>query len=118
MKVLDESFPFVPEVHLFHDRSKAERYIRKHFDKIPRFLGTGAQTWSDDGTAVVLMEYEGNWHSEAALLVHEAYHVVSYHFGDYMGEESPSEEFVAYGVQVVSKALFVAHERWKRKRHE
>lgn len=117
MRALDGSFPFIPELHLFHSRDKADRFIRKALDKVPLFLGAGAQTWCDDGIAVVLMEAESDWHTEAALLAHEAYHVVSMHYG-YLGEESPSEEFVAYGVQVVSKALFEAHERWKSGRRE
>lgn len=119
MKALDESWPFVPELHLFHSRYKADKFIRRHFDKQPRFLGTGAQTWCEDGLAVVLITTtpEANWHADAALLCHEAYHVVSMHY-DYLGEENPSEEFVAYGIQVISKALFEAHDKWKSKRIE
>ena len=116
MIALDEKFPFVPEVHIFHSRAKADRYIRKHIDTIPRFLDAGAQTWSNDSVAVVLMEYEGEATTEAALLVHEAYHVVSYHFGEYLGDEHPSEELMAYGIQMVSKALFEAHDKWKMKK--
>lgn len=116
MKALKESWPFVPELHLFHSKKKADRFIRKHLDKVPRFIDTCAQTWCDDGIAVVYMGcFTNNWHADAALLAHEAYHVVSMHY-DYLGEESPSEEFVAYGVQVISKALFEAHDKWKSKR--
>jgi hypothetical protein len=81
------------------------------------FMDTGAQTWCEDGLAVVLITTapETAWHTDAALLCHEAYHVVSMHYA-FLGEESPSEEFVAYGVQVISKALFEAHDRWKSKR--
>lgn len=117
MRVLDESFPFIPELRLFHSRVKAERFIRKRFDKVPQFLDAGAQTWCEDGVAVVLITTppDTDWHAEAALLCHEAYHIISMHYA-YLGEESPSEEFVAYGLQVVSKALFEAHERWKQGR--
>lgn len=114
MKCRDESFPFIPEIHLFHTRNKTEKFIRKKLDRMPRFLDTGAQTWCEDGVAVVYMNCCGDWHADAALLAHEAYHVVSMHYA-YLGEESPSEEFVAYGIQVVCKALFEAHERWKTK---
>lgn len=113
MKALDETFPFIPETHLFHSRDKADRFIRRKFDKVPRFIESGAQTWCDGGVAVVLMTCESDWSTELALLCHEAYHIVSMHYG-YLGEESPSEEFMAYGMQVVTKALFEAHERWKR----
>lgn len=116
MKALSESWPFIPEVHLFHNREKADRFIRKRLGMVPRFLSTGAQTWSVGGTAVVLMEYSGDCNTEAALLVHEAYHVAYRHFRDYVGEEQPSEEFMAYGVQVVSKALFKAHGTWRDSR--
>lgn len=118
MKALEESWPFVPELHLFHSREKADRFIRKRLDKRPRFLDAGAQTWCESGLAVVLITTppETAWHTDAALLCHEAYHVVSMHYRDCMGEESPSEEFVAYGVQVISKALFEAHEKWKAKK--
>jgi hypothetical protein len=107
-------------VVLIHNKDKADRFIRRRFDKQPRFMDTGAQTWCEDGLAVVLITtpLETAWHTDAALLCHEAYHVVSMHFGDYMGEEIPSEEFVAYGVQVVSKALFEAHDKWKSRRIE
>lgn len=117
MKVLEESFPFIPETHLFYSRKKADRFIRERVDKIPRFIGSSAQTWCDGGVAVVLMSCESDWSTELALLCHEAYHVVSMHYG-YLGEESPSDEFVAYGIQVVAKALFEAHTRrrggWER----
>lgn len=117
MRALKESWPFVPELHLFHSREKADRFIRRRLDKRPRFFDTGAQTWCEDGLAVVLITTppETAWHTDASLLCHEAYHVVSMHY-DWLGEESPSEEFVAYGVQVISKALFEAHDKWKSKR--
>ncbi len=113
MKAMDSAWPFLPEVRLFHERGRCERFLHKH-GREPRFLGVGAQTWYFDETAVVLIECDASWHAEAALLVHEAYHAVMAHFSE-LGEEHPSEEFVAYGVQVVSRALFEAHEKWKRK---
>jgi hypothetical protein len=114
VKAMEEAWPFMPELHLFHNKDKADRFIRKRLDKRPRFTDTGAQTWCEDGLAVVLImtPLETAWHTDAALLCHEAYHVVSMHY-DCLGEESPSEEFVAYGVQVIAKALFEAHEWWQ-----
>lgn len=113
MKAMKASWPFLPEVRLFHDRDKCRRFLHK-LGKEPRFLSTGAQTWYSDEVAVVLIECDNTWHAEAALLAHEAVHVVSFHYSA-LGEENPSEEFVAYGVQVVSRALFEAHEKLKRK---
>lgn len=119
MKALEEIWPFMPELHLFHSQDKADRFIRKNFDKRPLFTGEDGQTWYEDGMAVILMTTppETDWHADAALLVHEAYHVVSEHYA-YLGEERPSQEFMAYGMQVVSEALFGAHDRWKSKRIE
>ena len=113
MKALDRSWPFVPEVHLFHDRDEAGKFMREEFGMMPKFLSLGAQAWRIEDTAIVLLEHSGTRITEEGCLVHEAYHVVYRHFSEYIGEEWPSEEFMAYGMQVVSKALFEAHERWK-----
>lgn len=117
MKALDESFPFIPEVRLFHSKRKCGKFIRREFDMVPHFIDTKhcAQTWYKDGVAVVLFACDHDWHGDAALLCHEAYHAIVAHYA-YLGEENPSEEFVAYGVQTISKALFVAHHRWKIKK--
>lgn len=114
MKALETAWPFVPEVRLFHDREKCRRFVRKRLDKEPRFIGAGAQTWYADDVAVVLIECDASWHAEAALLCHEAVHVASMHFA-HIGEEHPNEEFTAYLVQIVSRALFESHEKWKRR---
>lgn len=113
MKALEAAWPFVPEVRLFHSREKCQRFIRKHMSGEPTFLSAGAQMWYEDDLAVVLFEADASWHAEAALLAHEAVHVAVAHY-NYMGEEHPNEEFLAYLVQVVSRALFEAHEKWKR----
>jgi hypothetical protein len=116
MRALKSRWPFVPDVMLFHSRAKCEKYIRKHFGYEPDFCDPpSAQTWYHDGTAVILMSCDLDWHDEAALLAHESYHAVLRHYA-YLGEEEPGEEFVAYGLQVISKGLFVAHEKWKEKR--
>lgn len=115
MKALEMAWPFVPEVRLFHDEGKCRRFVRRRLGKEPRFLGTGAQTWYGDDVAVVLITCDASWHAEAALLAHEAVHVFRVHC-DHIGEEHPGEEFEAYFVQVVSRALFEAHEKWKRNR--
>lgn len=43
-----------------------------------------------------------------AMLVHEAVHVWQYHC-EGIGEDSPSDEFMAYGVQWISQQLFVSY---------
>lgn len=113
MKAMDEMWPFLPEVRLFHSRRKCDRFVRKRLGEAPTFMGTGGQTWYGDGVAVVLIEHRGRRGTETALLAHEAYHVVSMHYDEYLGEESPGDEFMAYGVQLVLKALMGAHEKWR-----
>lgn len=105
----------VPDVRLFHNAKKCERYVKSRFGCMDGLLDTGAQMWYNDGRAVVLMSYDGRPETEAALLVHEAYHVATSHM-DYLGEDEPGEEVMAYLVQTVSNGLFVAHARWKAKR--
>lgn len=108
---------FVPEVRLFHDRGKARRYLRAldvdaEFGDLPDahtvFLDGGG-----DLKAVVLFEADADWHAEAALLAHEAVHVVMDTI-DRCGF-TYDQEIVAYMVQAVSESLFRAHEKWKRK---
>lgn len=114
MIAMREHWPFLPEVRLYHDQEKAGTYIREHWDVTPVFLEAGAQTWYSDGAAVVLMSHSGKRVTEDALLTHEAYHVFSLHM-DYLGEDDPGEEIMAYGVQTVSKALMRAQRRWRRR---
>jgi len=116
MKAKEEQFPFIPEVRLFHDKKKCRRFMRKHFDGEREFMGDEfAQTWYERGVAVILFPFDRDWHGDAALLCHEAYHAIMRHF-EYLGEDAPGEEFVAYGIQSISKSLFEAHEKWKAKR--
>lgn len=117
MRALEMAWPFVPEVHLFHSREKCRRFIRDKLGFEPKFSDNSASTWYREDVAVVMMNCDASWHAEAALLCHEAVHVASMHFA-HMGEEHPNEEFSAYLVQVVSRALFEAHEKWKRKHVE
>lgn len=73
-----------------------------------------ATTWILQGplglTAVVCIRPpEGRSAAEiAALLVHEAVHVWRAHCRD-IGETSPSEEFEAYGIQLISERLIQAY---------
>lgn len=108
-------WPFVPEIHLFHSRDKCRKFLMRDGTE-PEFIdGVGAQTWCKDDYAVVYMGYRGKRRKELSLLCHEAYHVASMQFS-YMGEDNPSDEFLAYGTQVAFHALMKAHERWRRKR--
>lgn len=113
MIALKGQWPMLPDVRLYHDPDKAARRV----GKVEPRHDPGARTWVTDGEAVVLMSYRGDRITEDALLVHEAYHIVCRHYRDYLMEETPGEEVMAYAVQAVGKALMEAQERW-RGRHE
>ncbi len=104
----------MPEVHLFHSRKKFVRYLKKiGCDEEP--LDAEGQMTYVDGTAVVLMSHKGKPESEMSLLVHEAYHAAVAHM-DMLGEDSPGEEVMAYLVQSIAHALFIAHGEWKTRK--
>lgn len=104
-----------PDVHLFHDRDKCKRFLAKIHVKPTEFFDTGGQMFYHDGTAVVLMEHTGKPETEMALLVHEAYHVAIAHM-EWLGEDEAGEETMAYLIQTISNGLFIAHEKWQRKK--
>lgn len=103
-----------PDVHLFHDRCKCERFLARIRVKPTEFFDTGGQMFYHGGTAVVLMEHTGKPETEMALLVHEAYHAAVAHM-EYLGEDEAGDETMAYLIQSISHGLFKAHEKWKRK---
>lgn len=111
MRVKAKANPFIPEVHLFHDRAKYRRFVEKKVGECEISDAEG-QTVYVDGIAAILITSNASWHNEAALLTHEAVHAVMSHLG-WLGDEAPSEEVLAYAVQIVSGALFHAHEDWK-----
>ena len=105
----------IPEVHLFHDRKRCKRFLKKaKFDDVELYDTEGQMIYAG-GVAVVLMEHAGRRSTELALLVHEAYHVAEAHMA-WLGEDDYGEESMAYLIQTISGGLFEAHEKW-RKRH-
>ena len=113
MKLECYAFP-MPELRLYHSRKKCLKTLHAlGYDS--RLLVTDSQMWLVDGTAIVLMEADADWHAEAALLCHEAVHVAD-EWLKALGEDSPGDEERAYMVQCVAEPLFRAHEKWKRKR--
>ena len=117
MRALKERSPFIPEVHLFHDREKFVRFFRKAYGADPEIVeDAGAQAWCDKCVAAVLMQYDGGDDvTELSLMCHEAYHIAELHYA-YLGEENVGGEFMAYGVQIVGDGLMRAHLEWKDKR--
>ena len=105
----------MPEIHLFHSRRKFERFCRRKFDHTPRDFGSQGQMTYYDGTVAVLMTHVGKDATELALLVHESWHAASEHMR-YLGEDDPGEEVMAYLIQSIAHALFVAHHEWKREK--
>lgn len=62
-------------------------------------------------TCVVCIDAEGRKLTQVhGLLVHEAVHVWQ-KFKDNIGEQSPSSEFEAYSIQMISQTLFEEYER-------
>lgn len=119
MVAMEERWPYLPKVWLYHDRDKCARRLRR-MGLCNETADVPAQTWYHDGRAVVLMAYDGlaefgedGREVEDALLVHEAYHVVYRHVTQYMGEDEAGEETMAYGVQVVAQHLMTAHHGWR-----
>ena len=106
---------YLPDIHLFHSRRKCKRFIERHGCAFNPLDGKDAQTWylskPGDSKAVILMERNGDWHGDAALLAHEAVHVALDVCGQ-LGLEG--QEAVAYIAGEVSGLLFAAHEKWKR----
>ena len=105
----------MPEMHLFHSVAKFDRFCEREFGGKAHVDGAEGQMTYCDGVAAVLMSHVGDDTTELSLLVHEAYHAAVHHM-DYLGEESPGEEVMAYLTQSIAHALFVAHGKWKRKK--
>lgn len=107
---------YMPELHLFHSENKCRRYLESLGVEYRPMERKDAQTWFlarlGDTRAVVLMQADGDWHSDAALLAHEAVHVAM-DVCEELGLEG--QESVAYIAGEVSEALFRAHEKWKRR---
>lgn len=117
MKVNTNDDRFMPEVHLFHNRGKCARFVRRIGGHSEPMDGKDAQTWffGGDGKsiAVVLFEADADWHAEAALLAHEAVHV-ALDMARHLGIED--DEVIAYTAQDVAEGLFRAHDEWKRRK--
>ena len=106
--------PPMPDLYLFHSRDKCVSKLRELGWDGDGPLGTDAQTWLVGRSAVVLIEYSGDWHSEAAMLCHEAVHVADGWLRA-LGEDRPTDEERAYLTQCVAEPLFRGHERWKER---
>ena len=106
----------IPEVHLFHDRKRCKRFLKKHMSKV-KLYDTEGQMIYGDGVAVVLMEHTGRRSTERALLVHEAYHVACDHTA-WLGEDDYGEESMAYLLQTIACGLLEAHDKWLKKKGE
>ena len=107
-------YPFVPDMRLFHDRTRCEEWCERTYGERPSLKDADAQTFNWDGTAIVLMEYDGRRVDEDMLLVHEAYHVVTANL-EAIGEAEAGEETVAYMLQCTAAALVMAHRKWRRR---
>ena len=116
MKVDVFANPFLPELHLFHDRERYRRFCERKFGKYEDLGGEG-QTIYADGVAAVLVEppQDSDLPSDFALIAHESYHVACLHFM-FLGVTEYDDEIMAYAVQVISGSLCVAHMKWLTKK--
>ena len=105
----------MPEVHLFHSRRKFDRFCKGRLGGKVEDYGTQGQMTYCDGVAAVYMGYAGDEMTELTLLVHESYHA-AYHHMQYIGEDEPGEEVMAYLIQSIAHALFVAHGKWRKRK--
>lgn len=115
MKANSELGLMVPEVRLFHSRNGFKKYYRKAFGEDAELFDAEGQMTYRDGEVLVLMTHVGKSESELSLLVHEAYHAAKAHM-EMLGEDDAGEETMAYLIQTISNGLFVAHNKWKRKK--
>lgn len=105
----------MPELHLFHSRKRFDRFCKKKFGGKVKDFGSEGQMTYCDGVVAVLMKYVGDDTSELTLLVHESYHAAVHHM-EYLGEDKAGEEVMAYLIQSIAHALFIAHYKWKVKK--
>ena len=107
--------PFIPEIHLFHDRGLYGEFCKRELGGYEDLGGNG-QTHYADGTAAVLIctPDEGDVPSEFALIAHESYHVLCMHF-EYLGVKDYDDEIVAYAIQAISGSICAAHMEWLEK---
>lgn len=113
---LNVTDPLLPDLWLFHDEDECADFLTKQFGDAPLIEGAKATTFYSEGECVVLMlPTDETWDEQAAVLVHEAWHVVCGHL-EYLREDEAGEETVAYLIQAVSLALFDAHREWLESR--
>lgn len=115
MRIESGATPFAPNIRFFHSRKKCERWLRRHGYEYELCDTAHAQTMFEDGEAIVLFDgTSGDDILDLALLVHEAYHVVTRNL-EFIGEAEVGEETAAYMMQWVSVMLFAAHMAWKER---
>lgn len=115
------------EIALTHSKKKARKAIRKamgreQVDAFEESSGDACTTFITDAETgdrryLIWMTntLEFSAAQDAALLCHEAVHVVS----DYLqsiGEDEPGDELVAYAVQFVAQNLIELHFDWKKRK--
>lgn len=108
----------MPEIRLYHSREKARKFLARQGIPPETIPNSDAQTWlkEDGSTAVVLYSnWMGDAAKDAAMLAHEATHIMLYSM-DSIGEHEPAEEEMCYVVQAITLALCDMHFRWMGKR--
>lgn len=108
----------MPEIRLYHSREKARKVLERQGIPPETIPNADAQTWlKEDGSMAVVLysNWTGDVAKDAAMLAHEATHIMLYAM-ESIGEYEPAEEEMCYVVQAVTLALFDMHLRWMDKR--
>lgn len=111
----------VPRIHLFHDEGKERAFLDRMGAEYDDDDLCDARTWffkrRGEMMAVVLLRADacGDDEEDAALLAHEATHVVEDLLAT-IGEDEPGCEERAYLTQAVTLALLRGHRKWRRNR--
>lgn len=104
----------LPEIRLYHSRKKVCRYLERQGISPEAIPNADAQTWmtTDEFKAVVLFgDWTGDTATDAAMLAHEATHIMLYVM-ESIGENEPAEEEMCYVTQAITLALCDMHFRW------
>lgn len=106
------------KTRLYHSRKKLQRDIdraRFRFEPSPSRAQACVIEQGGETYCPVLFEYGDSSPQTLALLVHEAVHVAQAYWRE-LGEDEPSDEFMAYTVQQVAQYLMEEHMSWMERK--
>jgi len=91
-----------PDIYAFSSKKKARKFALKKYGVELKPWSTNGLTTTlvngDETVCIVVVSTDRGPKHKAALLAHECVHV-AHSWADAMGDEHPSEEFMAYSAQ-------------------